>query len=374
MITARARRTALLLAVLLVVTACGRGQSKGAPQAGPVPVTVGKVIEKSMPVRVAAIGNVQAYNSVSVRALVTGAVVRVRFREGQVVKEGELLFQIDPRPFQAALAQAQSTLARDQAQARNARADVERYASLVKKEYVTVQQYESARATAKALEATVRADRAAVETARINLGYCAIRAPLTGRTGQLLVQEGNIVQASAQTPLVVIQQLQPIYVAFSVPERLLPQLRQRGEPRSLRVIAAPPGGDGAHQGSLSFVDNSVNTTTGTILLKATFPNADQALWPGQFVNVTVTVAERPHAVVAPSAAVQRGQSGDYVFVVKPDGTVESRPVVVAAGGASGQEAVIEKGLAPGETVVTDGQLRLTPGSRVAVKEAREARG
>jgi multidrug efflux system membrane fusion protein len=325
-------------------------------------------------VSVGAIGNVQAYNVVSVRALVTGAVVGVRFREGQVVKEGELLFQIDPRPFQAALTQAQSTLARDQAQARNAQADVRRYASLVKKGYVTVQQYESAQATARALEATVRADQAAVQTARINLGYCTIRSPLTGRTGQLLVHEGNVVQASAQTPLVVIEQVQPIYVAFSVPEQLLSQLRQHGEPRPLRVTAAPPGGQAPHQGALSFVDNAVNTTTGTILLKATFPNDDQALWPGQFVNVVVTVAERPRAVVAPSAAVQQGQSGAYVFVVKQDGTVESRPVVVAAGGANGHESVIEKGLSPGETVVTDGQLRLTPGARVAVKEAQEASG
>jgi multidrug efflux system membrane fusion protein len=312
---------------------------------------------------------------VQIRTQVGGTLEGVHFREGQEVNKGDLLFTIDARPYQAALAQAQSAVQRDKAKMLDAEATARRYEELAKKEYVTQQQAESARADAVSLKATVQADEAAVEQAKLNLAYCAIRAPVTGRTGSLLVHAGNVVKAN-DVPLVVIDQMQPIYVTFSVPESVLPQIRaKQGEqlPVAARLSDQKPGdvpessairGE-AEQGVLTFMDNAVNTVTGTILLKATFENKNEALWPGSFAMATVTLGEIRDATVAPSQAVQRGQQGQYVFVVKQDGTVESRPVVVAM--QNERQAVIEKGLAPGETVVTDGQLRLAPGARVQIK-------
>jgi multidrug efflux system membrane fusion protein len=365
-----------VLVLLALLAACKRGgQQQGPPQGEGVPVTVAQVEKRTVPQQVSAIGTVEPMHTVQVRSQVGGTLVGVHFQEGEEVEKGDLLFTIDARPYQAALVQAQSAVARDRAKMLDAEATARRYEELAKKEYVTQQQAESARAEAVALKATVSADEAAVEQAKLNLAYCALRSPVTGRTGGLLLHAGNVVKAN-DTALVVIDQMQPIYVAFAVPERVLPQIRARdGErlPVSARLSDQRPGevpessairGEAA-QGVLTFVDNAVNSTTGTIMLKATFENKDESLWPGSFAVATVTLGEIRDATVAPSQAVQRGQQGQYVFVVKQDGTVESRPVVVAM--QDERSAVIEKGLTPGETVVTDGQLRLAPGARVQIK-------
>jgi multidrug efflux system membrane fusion protein len=365
----------LVLLCAIAAAACKGRAQQGAQQGEGVPVTVAQVERKNVPQQVTAIGTVEPMQTVTVRTQVGGTLVGVHFREGQEVKRGDLLFTIDPRPYQAALAQAESAVARDKAKFVDAEWNARRLTELAQKEYVTQQQAESARADAASLKATVAADEAAVEQAKLNLAYCTIRSPVTGRTGSVLVHAGNVVKAN-DIALVVIDQLQPIYVSFSVPERVLPQVRARaGEqlPVVARLSDQKPGdvpesgsirGEAA-QGTLTFVDNAVNSVTGTILLKATFPNTDETLWPGSFAMATVTLGELHDAVVAPIQAVQRGQQGQYVFVVKQDGTVESRPVTVSL--QDERQAVIEKGLAPGEVVVTDGQLRLAPGSRVQVK-------
>lgn len=365
-----------LLIACALIAACKRGAPQGGPQQGEgVPVTVAQVEKKTVPQQVTAIGTVEPMHTVQIRAQVGGTLEGVHFREGQEVSKGDLLFTLDPRPFRAALAQAESAVRRDQAKMVDAEATARRYEDLAKKEYVTQQQAESARADAVSLKATVSSDEAAVEQAKLNLAYCAIRAPVTGRTGSVLIHAGNVVKAN-DLPLVVIDQMQPIYVSFAVPERVLPQIRARqGEQLAVaaRLSDQRPGEvpeSGAIRGEvargvLTFVDNTVNAATGTILLKATFENKDETLWPGSFAMATVTLGEIRDATVAPSQAVQRGQQGQYVFVVKQDGTVESRPVTVAT--QDERQAVIEKGLAPGEVVVTDGQLRLAPGARVQIK-------
>ena len=365
------------VAVVLAFLACSKGQQQQG--FGAVPVTVAKVQQKNVPLNIRAIGNVEPITSVTVRAQVGGVLQRVAFSEGQEVKKGDLLFEIDPRPLQAALAQAEALIKRDQANAQDAEATAKRYAALVKKEYVTQQQAENAEAQAAALRAAAAADQAALQQARLNLAYAQIRSPVSGRTGSLLVHAGNVVKAN-DDKLVVIDQLQPIYVAFSVPEQILPQIRARGVSAKLPVSAAPatttPGASAEQRasgamaqerqsGTLTFVDNAVDLQTGTIRLKATFTNKDEVLWPGQFVDVQLTLGEQQGAVVAPAEAVQRGQNGEYVFVVKSDQTVESRAVTVSR--SDPHEAVIEKGLQPGETVVTDGQLRLQQGMKVQIK-------
>ena len=368
---------AVLLCALLCAACKGRAQQASQPEG--VPVTVAPVEKKTVPEQVTAIGTVEPMQTVQIRTMVAGTLTGVHFREGQEVKRGDLLFTLDPRPHQAALAQAQSAVARDRAKLLDAESNARRLTELAQKEFVTQQQAESARADAASLKATVAADEAAVEQTKLNLAYCTIRSPVTGRTGSVLVHAGNVVKAN-DVSLVVIDQLQPIYVSFSIPENLLPQVRARGASSKLPVAAAPALQDksgnpeqkasgaiaGEKQtGLLTFVDNAVNSTTGTILLKATFENKNETLWPGSFAMATVTLGEIRDAVVAPSQAVQRGQQGQYVFVVKQDGTVESRSVTVSL--QDERQAVIEKGLAPGEVVVTDGQLRLAPGSRVQVK-------
>jgi len=365
-----------LLVLCALIASCKRGAPPGGPQQGEgVPVTVAQVEKKTVPQQVTAIGTVEPMHTVQIRAQVGGTLDGVHFREGQEVSKGDLLFTLDPRPFRAALAHAESAVRRDQAKMVDAEATARRYEDLAKKEYVTQQQAETARADAVSLKATVSSDEAAVEQAKLNLAYCAIRAPVTGRTGSVLIHAGNVVKAN-DLPLVVIDQMQPIYVSFAVPERVLPQIRaRRGEELAVaaRLSDQRPGEvpeSGAirvevERGVLTFVDNTVNAATGTILLKATFENKDERLWPGSFAMATVTLGEIRDATVAPSQAVQRGQQGQYVFVVKQDGTVESRPVTVAT--QDERQAVIEKGLAPGEVVVTDGQLRLAPGARVQIK-------
>jgi multidrug efflux system membrane fusion protein len=344
------------------------GQQKQAAQP-PVPVTVGTVVKKTVPVQIEAVGKVEPLSSVEVLARVGGQLTSVHFTEGQDVQKGQLLFTLDPRPYQAVLAQAEAALARDKALAANSVADLKRYGDLVEKEYVTREQYDQIAASSASLGATVQADQAAIEAARLQLGYCRIYAPLTGRTGSLLVHQGNLVKANDTQPLVVIHQIQPIYVSFAVPQANLPDVaRFRAAGRLAVETASTAPGEGAQetqQGDLTFVDNQIDQATGTILLKATFPNAGRSLWPGQFTKVRL-VLSREEAVVVPSQAVQTGQQGQYVFVVKGDQTVESRPVRVAR--TVNGDAVVASGLTPGETVVTDGQLRLAPGAKVTAKE------
>jgi len=332
-----------------------------------IPVTVAKASQKDVPVQLRAIGNVQAFSNVSIRALVGGQLTNVWFREGDDVRKGQRLFTIDPRPYQAALQQAEANLARDEANYRNAQSEAVRYAELVKKDYVTREDYDRITSAAESAKAVLAADRAAIENERLQLAYCNITAPIDGRTGSLMVHAGNIVRANDTNALVVINQVTPIYVQFAVPESQLGQLRARGG-LGVPVSAAPQkGGTAIASGRLSFIDNAVDMTTGTITLKAVFTNQNRALWPGQFVTVAVTLQDRPNAVVVPTQAVQTGQRGQYVYVVKEDQSVEVRPVKVAD--TVEQESIIENGLGPGETVVTDGQLRLTPKSRVDVKNA-----
>lgn len=365
----RGARTAfaLLVAATIAAAGCSKKDSRGAP-AEAAPVVVANVARQDVPVEVRAIGHVEPYATVAVKALVGGQVMRVGFREGQDVRRGDLLFQIDPRPYQAALAQARGELERDRAIARNAEEDVKRYTELVQKDYVTRQQYDATRATAAAARATAKASEAAVENAKLQLSYCTVTAPVSGRTGSLLVNVGNVVKGNDDKPLVVLNQIQPVYVSFSVPESSLAQIRERlGPGEKLKVIAYPSGDPAKTQsGELSFIDNTVDAGTGTIVLKGTFVNSDEALWPGEYVDVVVTLATEPGAIVVPSQAVQTGQSGQYVWVVKSDLTVESRPVNVAR--TQGPISIVAKGLQAGERVVTDGQLRLAPGARVEIKK------
>ncbi|HEY6842830.1 MAG TPA: efflux RND transporter periplasmic adaptor subunit [Thermoanaerobaculia bacterium] len=330
-------------------------------------MTVAKAEQKNIPLQIRAIGSVQPVSTVAVRAQVSGQLTRVWFREGEDVRHGQMLFTIDPRPYEAALQQAQANLARDEANLKQAESEAQRYAGLVQKDYVTKEEYEKMTATAEAAKATTAADRAAVENARLQLSYCSIEAPIDGRTGGLMVHAGNLVQANASTPLVVINQIAPVYVQFAIPEAQLGQVRSRGGV-GVPVAAASQGGGGTiATGKLSFIDNAVDTTTGTITLKALFPNQNRSLWPGQFVTVAMTLADRPDAVVVPTQAVQTGQRGQYVYVVKPDSSVEMRPVSVED--SINQQTIIGSGVQAGETVVTDGQLKLTPKSHVDVKNA-----
>jgi multidrug efflux system membrane fusion protein len=301
---------------------------------------------------------------------VGGELVGVHFKEGQDVKKGAPLFTIDPRPYEAALKQAEANLGRDLAQAKHAREDARRYESLIQKGVVPQQQYDRFRADADALEATVLADRAAVENAKIQLGYCSIHSPIDGRTGSLIVQQGNHIKAE-DISLVVINQIVPIDVAFSVPEQFLSEIKKYMALGKLQVEALVPMDDERpERGVITFIDNAVDTNTGTIRLKGTFANREKKLWPGQFVNVVLTLTTEPNAIVVPTQAIQTGQEGQYVFVVKQDLTVESRPVV--AGRSMNNETVVKKGLNPDEKVVTDGQLRLYPGAKAEIKTSDSA--
>ncbi len=388
-----------------------------------VPVITGNVTQKTVPVQLRNIGNVQAYSTVIVKSQIGGQLVRVHFTEGQDVRKGDLLFTIDPRPYEAALKQAEANLfkdiaqvkqaeanlaksnaqvrqaeadlERDLARAKNAEEDARRYESLIQKGVVSKTQYDQFRTNADALEATVLAARAAlenaeasvhasraalenaeasvhasratVENAKVQLGYCFLRSPIDGRTGSLIVQQGTVVKAN-DIDLVVINQINPIYVGFSVPEQYLSEIKHYMAKGKLKVEAILPKDTGRfEEGSITFIDNAIDSTTGTIKLKGTFANKEKKLWPGQFVNIVLTLTTQPDAVVVPSQAVQTGQEGQYVFVVKSDLTVESRPVVI--GRIVDDETVVEKGLTSGERVVTDGHLRLYPGARVEIKDS-----
>lgn len=354
------------LAALVVMTSCTTRTAQTAPNLA-VPVTVAKVVQKTVPIELSAIGSGEAYSTVSIKAQVNALLEQVYFLQGEFVKKGDLLFTLDARPFQAALDQAQATLARDKAQAALDEVQAVRYEKLFAEGVTPKEQYDQAKAAADAQEAAVRADEAAVESARLELQYCQIQSPLDGRTGALQVYPGNLVKQNDVPVLIVINQVTPIYVDFSIPEQYLGVVRKYMERGRLKVEATPHGDTAAETGYLSFVDNSVDNTTGTIKLKGTFPNPDHRLWPGQFSTVSLRLSEQENATVVPSQAVQTGQSGDFVFVVTSDLSAESRPVKVAR--TLGGDAVIAQGVQPGETVVTDGQLRLIPGIKVQIKNS-----
>jgi membrane fusion protein, multidrug efflux system len=424
--TPRRRRGALIgvtLAGLALAGCSDRASGTPAKTAPPaVPVTVAEAVRRDVPIQVSAVGNVQGLTTVAVKSQIAGQILQVHFKEGQDVRQGELLFTIDPRPLEAALRQAQANvtrdtaairqaeaalgqrqaevqqaeanLARDIAQMDNARVQEQRYRSLVERELVAREQYDQIRTNSAAMEATVRADRAAVENARasalaaqaavdntraviladeamidnarLQLGYTTIRAPMDGRTGSILVQAGNVVKANEDGPLVVITQVHPIYVTFAVPEQYLADIKRYRAAGPLRVEAYPDRAQPPARGDVTFVNSTVDPATGTIQLKGTFPNTDNALWPGQFLDVVLTLATQPNAILVPTQAVQPGQQGSFVFVVKPDLVVESRRV--EPGRRLERETIIDKGLAAGERIVTDGHLRLRPGSRVEIKK------
>jgi membrane fusion protein, multidrug efflux system len=344
------------------------GQGSGGGSREAVPVLVATAARKSVPIQIRAVGNVESFSTVSIKSQITGVLVKVHFKEGQNVKQGQLLFTVDPRPFEAALKQAEASMARDAAQLQNAREQARRYAELVKKQYVSQEQYDQIRANADAAEAVVQADQAVVENAKVQLSYCYIYSPLDGQVGTLLVNEGNLVRVNDGTPLVVINQLTPIYVTFSVPEQNLADIKRHMASGKLKVDAAFPSDEGRPEtGTLGFVDNAVDRSTGTIKLKAEFTNKERRLWPGQFINVALTLTTQTGAVVIPSEAIQVGPQGQHVFIVKADKRVEVRPVTVAR--TSEGEAIISKGIEPGETVVREGQFLLGPGARVDIKDA-----
>ncbi|HEX4568353.1 MAG TPA: efflux RND transporter periplasmic adaptor subunit [Vicinamibacterales bacterium] len=396
-------------------TGAGRGGGRGGGGGGPIPVTTAVVQKKSIPVTIPSVGSAEAQQIVQMRAQVTGELSAVHFIEGQEVKKGEELFTIDPRPFQAALSQAQAVLARDTATANNAQAQLKRYDDLYKRQLISRDVYEAQIATNDAAQATLEADRATVETARLNLQFTHIIAPITGRTGSLGVHQGDLIRANDTNPMVTINQLSPIYVVFAVPGRYLTDIRRYQARKPLTVHAkgqatlppgaqpppppvlgslqaAPPSGSqpGAsaanpstlekteasagmspaisESGHVTFIDNAVDSTTGTIRLKGTFDNADHALWPGQFLQITLDLTTEEGALVVPAGAVNPSQSGQFVYVVKPDRSVEVRNVVILR--QQGEEVVIAQGLQPGEEVVTEGQLRLTPGAKVTGANGR----
>ena len=367
-----------LLLPLIFASCSESGRAEGAAAAPPtggapaVPVTIAKVLRKPMPLELSAIGTVEASSSVAIRAQLTGELTSVNFKEGEDVQQGQVLFTLDRRPLEAALKQAEAALARDQAQLANATAQAQRSKELAERGIATREQVDTTRTAAAALEATVGADRAAIENATVQLQYATIKSPISGRTGVLMVHPGNLVRANDAAPLVVINQVTPVQVAFGIPERQLALLKQHLAQNTLRVEAKSQGDTGQPAvGRIAFVDNSVDQTTGMIRIKGTFANGDRRLWPGQFVNVVTMLATDPEALVVPSVAIQSGQQGAYVFVVKDDRTVELRPVAVAR--TNGNESIVEKGLKDGETVVTDGQLRLVPGSRISDKTAGDGK-
>jgi len=368
----RVAAAVLLGLCIFLWTGCStkKAQTQGMPPDYSAPVTTATATLATVPIQVHAIGNVEAYSTVSVKAQVAARVEKAYFTEGQDVRKGDSLFTLDRRPFDTALQQAEANLAKDQAQLENARAEADRYTKLFQEGIVSKEQYDSMRTNADALAASARADRAAIEKAKIDLSYCTIQAPIDGRTGALLVHPGNLVKDN-DAALVVVNQIHPIYVTFSVPEQYLADIKRyrAGGPLKVEVII-PNQEQNPARGILTFFDNAVDSTTGTIKLKGTFENPDNRLWPGQFVNVALTLMTQPNAVVVPSQAVQTGQVGQYIFVVRQDMTAEYRPVV--AGNNIAGETVIQKGIQAGETVVTDGQLRVVPGMKVAVKQVSGA--
>ena len=378
----------------------GKGGRGRGGEGGPVPVVVATVGEKTVPINIDVIGNVEAYSTISVKPQISGQLTKVSFQEGDFVKKDDLLFTIDSRPYEAqlnqlqanitrdtaALGQAEANLARDTANQKYAETQAGRYQKLFESGVVSREQTDQQRSSADALAQTILADKAAIESAKaqivasqaavenskVMLSYTTIRSPITGRTGNLMVKQGNVVTANT-TELMTIAEVEPIYVTFSVPESQLGDIKRYMAQGKLSVTATPQDDNTQREtGYLTFVDNTVDATTGTIKLKGTFANTDHKLWPGQFVRVTLQLTSRPNAVVVPNQAVQTGQEGQFVYVVKDDRTVEMRPVITST--RVDQELVVDRGLRPGETIVTEGQLRLAPGSRVQVRDGRERPG
>jgi multidrug efflux system membrane fusion protein len=355
-----------LLATALAMGACTTGTVQTAPLVA-VPVRVAAAIEKAVPLELTAIGSADAFSTVSIKAQVNAVLDTVHIKEGQLVNKGDLLFTLDARPFQAALAQTEAQLARDQAQDELTTVEVHRYEQLFQAGVAAKEQYDQVSANANAQHAAVRADKAAVDAAQLQVDYCKIYAPLAGRTGALQVYPGNIVKQNDVPILIVINQVSPIYIDFSIPEQYLGSVDKFMKQGKLRVEATPYGDTQKEIGTLTFIDNSVDNTTGTIKLKGTFDNADHKLWPGQFSTVALRLAEDEKATVVPTQAVQIGQNNDFIYVVKSDSTVEQRAVKVAR--TVGGESIISTGIKPGETVVIDGQLELLPGIKVQVQQA-----
>ena len=339
--------------------------AKPAKAAPAIPVSVATVVQQTVSVRIRGIGNVEAYSTVALKARVDGQIVEVNFKEGQEVKKGAALFKIDSRPFEATLRQAEANLMRDTAQKEQTRSQERRYLELLQKNFVSKEAYAQIRTNADTAEAVALASMAAIENAKLQLEYCTIRAPIDGFVGKVMLQMGNMVKANDTNPLVIINQVRPIYVNFAVPEQSLSAIRNHMAKGQLSVDATAPNSDkAAATGTLSFVDNAVDTTTGTIKLKALFPNKDNALWPGQFVSTSLTLYDQKEALTVPSQSVQTGPGGQYVYVVNQDMSAEVRKVEVER--IDGDNAIIAKGLQKGETVVLKGQLRLAPGAKVMI--------
>jgi multidrug efflux system membrane fusion protein len=339
---------------------------RGARPDAPVPVLVGTVKRADMPVTLAAVGTVEASESVSVRAQIAGEIRAVGFQAGRAVKKGQLLYQIDAAPLQASLRQAEANMARDMAQLAQARTDAARFQSLVAQGFVSRQQAEQSGASARALEATVAADRALVESARVQLAYATIRAPISGVAGDRLLDVGNLVRAGDTNPLVVIHRDNPVMVSFAVPQGEIDRVRRFQAEKPISVTATPRGGR-AHTGTVTFIDNAVDPGTGTLRLQARFPNTDGAMVPGQFADVSMRLTVEKDRVVAPAQAVQPGQNGHFVYVLNEDDTVTQRSITLAR--SVGEDAVVAAGLAPGEKVVTDGTLQLRDGGKVEVRDS-----
>jgi multidrug efflux system membrane fusion protein len=371
------RKTLVAVVCLLVIAGVAAvafrfapGSRAALPKTAPaVPVSVAVVVAKTVPVRLRAIGNVEPYTTVAVKARIDGQIVAVHFKEGQEVRKGETLFEIDRRPFEAQLALAQANLGKDRALLDHANEQQKRYKDLLDKKFVSPDAYAQIRTNAETAAAQLRADEAAIDSARLQIGYCTIRSPITGYAGKIQIQEGNLVKANDTISLVVINQVVPINVSFSVPEQTLSAVRKYQADGELTVSAqVPNGGLAPVAGKLSFVDNTTDASTGTIKLKAEFPNIDKSLWPGQFVDVVLTLTHQENAIVVPVTAVQNGPNGQYVFIVKPDHSVDLRDIKIAR--SEGDFAVMASGLQPGETVVTVGQLRLAPGTKIAIADAK----
>jgi multidrug efflux system membrane fusion protein len=356
--------TSIILASLTLFS-CTKDAARTPQGTPPPPVTVAQAVRRTVPVSLSGIGNVESVASVQLHSQVAGQILEVHIADGADVVKGQLLFTIDPAPFAIAHQRAEAQLARDKALLKKAEDDQVRFQKLVEQQLVSEADYEAAAATAASLAGTIQADQAAVNDAALSLSYCRITSPITGRAGSINLRAGNLVKVNDDPPLVTLLQVKPVYVTFSFPEKYLPAVREHQAEGRLAVTAKNRAEIGAgHAGTLTFIDNTVDVTTGTIRLKAQFPNDDRGLWPGQFVDVTVTLSEQKDALIVPSAAIQVGQQGSYVFVVAADGTAQVKPVVIDR--ALGDDTVLASGLDGGETVITDGQIRVVPGGKVAV--------
>ncbi|MEO8881230.1 MAG: efflux RND transporter periplasmic adaptor subunit [Gemmatimonadaceae bacterium] len=362
MIDRRLLNLVCAMAAASALVACGK---EAPPPTAAVPVTVGKAELRTVPYALQANGTVEPMQTVAIQPQVGGIITKILFKEGDEVKAGQPLFEIDSRTYRATLDQAQAVVARDKAQLASASSDVSRYGALVDKNYVTAQQMEQVKTTEASMQATLASDQAMAQQARLNLQYATIRSPISGRAGSLQVRVGYLAKVAAATPLVTVNQIHPILVRFAVPAASLQRIRQYAS-TTLPVSARPANAPGTSSaGTLSFVDNAIDTTTGTILLKGTFENKDGALWPGEFVTTSLQLFQQQGAIVVPTQAVVQGQNGNYIFVVNADSTATQREITIDR--AAGDVTIISQGIKPGEIVVTDGQLRLNTGTKVQIK-------